>query len=145
MCRPAQKRVADQRRYCTRAIPALRAALAHHGLVLHLADDRVLDEDLLTNVAAYMWACRYGVALVEDRVGRGINGNVLIEVGAMVMAGRRCLLLKDHGIERLPTDIVGRIYRSIDVGAPDEADAHGHKWAADDLGFGSCAACPTTT
>ena len=125
-----------------RAIPAVRDALSRHGLTLHLADDRVLDDDLLSNVAAYMWACRYGVALLEDRVGRGINGNVLIELGAMVMAGRRCLLLKDHGIEKLPTDIVARIYKPLDVDTPDEVAQNTHVWARDDLGLGGCVECP---
>jgi hypothetical protein len=56
-----------------------------------------LRHDLFSNVAAYMWACRYGIALLEDRVGRGVNGNVLIELGAMVMAGRRTAVPATEG------------------------------------------------
>ena len=124
------------------AIGAIRDALGKHGLALHLADDSILDDDLLSNVAAYMWACRYGIALVEDRVGRGVNGNVLIELGAMVMAGRRCLLLKDHTIEKLPTDFVARIYKSVDIADAAEISRRTHVWVRDDLELGSCTACP---
>jgi hypothetical protein len=124
------------------AIEAVRRALSQHDLTLHLADDRVLDDDLFSNVAAYMWACRYGIALLEDRVGRGVNGNVLIELGAMVMAGRRCLLLKDHTIEKLPTDFVARIYKSVDIADAAEITRRTHVWVRDDLELGACAACP---
>jgi hypothetical protein len=124
------------------AITEVRRALSLHDLTLHLADDRVLDDDLLSNVAAYMWACRYGIALVEDRVGRGVNGNVLIELGAMVMAGRRCLLLKDNTVARMPTDFVARIYKSVDLGSEADISHKTHVWLRDDLELGTCAACP---
>lgn len=123
-------------------VPGLRHALALHGLTLHVADDRALDDDLFSNVAAYMWACRYGVAILEDRVGRGVNGNVLIELGAMVMAGRRCLLIKDEALPKLPTDLVARIYKSADVGNVADVVAKAHVWVRDDLGVRSCTECP---
>jgi hypothetical protein len=44
---------------------------------------------------AHMWASKYGVAFFEDRRGRGMNYNLTIEVGCMLMAGRRCGLLKE--------------------------------------------------
>ena len=44
-------------------------------LHLHLATDRLIDDDLLANVAGYMWACKYGIALFEDRVEEGLNYN----------------------------------------------------------------------
>jgi hypothetical protein len=34
-------------------------------LNLHLASDRQLDDDLLGNVAAYMWACQFGIGILE--------------------------------------------------------------------------------
>jgi hypothetical protein len=48
-----------------------------------------------------MWASNDGVAFVEDRQGRGMNDNLTIEVGCMLMAGRECGLLKDSSIERM--------------------------------------------
>ncbi len=83
-----------------------------------------------------MWACRYGVALFEDRVDRGLNDNLLIEVGAMLMTGRRCALLKDGSIERMPTDFVGMIYKSVDLSVGDTVAATVRAWLKDDLGIG---------
>jgi hypothetical protein len=84
-----------------------------------------------------MWACRYGVALFEDRVDRGLNHNLLIEVGAMLMTGRRCALLKDGSIERMPTDFVSMIYKSVDLSADFTVAATVQGWLRDDLGISS--------
>jgi hypothetical protein len=123
-------------------ISAVAAALGDHGLVLHLASDRIVDDDLLGNVAAYMWACRYGIALFEDRVGRGLVHNVVIEVGAMLMAGRRCALLKVHTAPAMPTDLVGQIYKPVDFEDPAAVSREVHLWAGEDLGLGRCSGCP---
>lgn len=122
-------------------IAAARDALAEHGLVLHLATDAIVDDDLLGNVAAYMWACRYGIGLFEDRVGRGLVHNVVIEVGAMLMAGRRCALLKDPSAPAMPTDLVGQIYKPADFGDLSAVSNEVHLWAAEDLGLGRCSSC----
>jgi hypothetical protein len=84
-----------------------------------------------------MWACRYGVALFEDRVDRGLNHNLLIEVGAMIMTGRRCALLKDGSIEKMPTDFVGMIYKSVDLSEEDTVAAVVRAWIKHDLSIGS--------
>lgn len=47
-----------------------------------------------------------------------MNYNLVIEVGAMLTAGRRYLLLKDSPIDRMPTDLVGFNYKSIDLDDP---------------------------
>jgi hypothetical protein len=123
-------------------IKTVREALKSHGLVLHLASDRIVDEDLLGNVAAYMWACQFGIGLYEDRVGEGVNDNLLIETGAMVMAGRRCALLKDKTAPDMPTDLVGRIYKPVDFDDLGSVSDEVHLWAAEDLGLGRCPSCP---
>jgi hypothetical protein len=123
-------------------IPMARETLARHGLTLHVASDRQLDDDLYGNVAAHMWACRYGVGLFEDRLGRGLNENMIIEVGSMVITGRRCALLKDTTIEKMPTDFVGHIYKDVDFTEVDAVSEKLHRWAAVDLGLGPCTTCP---
>jgi hypothetical protein len=123
-------------------IETVRDALTAHGLVLHLASDRIVDEDLLGNVAAYMWACQYGIGLFEDRVGEKLNYNLVTEVGAMVMAGRRCALLKDRTAPTMPTDLIGHIYKPVDFDDLGGVAREVHLWAAEDLGLGSCIACP---
>lgn len=119
-----------------RALAVVREVCAESGLEFHLASDRAVVDDLWANVTAHMWACRYGVALFEDRVERGLNHNLLIEVGAMIMTGRRCALLKDGSIERMPTDFVGMIYKSVELSAEDTVAAVVRAWLKDDLGVG---------
>lgn len=122
------------------AIDEVRGVGSLHRLNVHVASDRSLDDDLWGNVAAHMWACRYGVALIEKR-SRGVNENLLIEVGAMLAIGRRCALLKDKSVERLPTDFVGQIYMEIDLDDPSTVRRALHAWIAKDLGLGECEEC----
>lgn len=98
------------------ALATCRLACSREGYEFHLASDRTVEDFLFGNVAAYMWACRYGIAILEDRTGQGLNYNVVLEVGAMLVTGRRCLLLKDSSCPDLPTDLVGHIYSTIDLG-----------------------------
>jgi hypothetical protein len=123
-------------------VATARDALGQHGLTVHTADDRVLDGDLLGNVAAHMWACRYGVALFEDRRDEGLNYNLVTEVGSMLMTGRRCALLKDVTAPDMPTDLVGQIYKPVDYDDHETVARELHMWGAEDLGLGRCAACP---
>lgn len=116
-------------------------ALDGHGLRFLLASQRALVDDLWGNVAAHMWASSFGIAFFEDRRGRGMNYNLVIEVGAMLMAGRRCLLLKDSSINRMPTDLVGFIYKSVDLDDPATIGRAVHEWAREDLSLGACPGC----
>jgi hypothetical protein len=145
-CMTRFPRDADDRDYLdpvADVIPAARDALFRHGLTLHVASDRALDDDLYGNIAAHMWACRYGLGLFEDRLNRGLNENMIIEVGSMVITGRRCALLKDVTIERLPTDFAGQLYKPVDFSKIDSVTSALHSWAANDLAYGRCATCPS--
>lgn len=124
------------------ALEITREVCRHHGLQFHLASDRAIDDDLWTNVAAHMWASRYGIAFFEDRRGKGLNYNLTIEVGSMLITGRRCALLKDRSIARMPTDLVGRIYKSVDLDKPETIRVALHEWMRQDLNLGLCSACP---
>jgi len=117
--------------------------MSNHGLVLHVASDRLADDDLLGNVGAYMWACQFGIGLLEDRPGEGsLNDNVLIELGSMLMSGRRCAILRDRTAPRPPTDLSGQIYKTVDFDDLPAVAAAAHTWIAEDLGLGRCASCP---
>ncbi len=125
------------------ALEVARRACASHGLEFHLASDRQLHDDLWTNVAAHMWASHYGIAFFEDLASpvRGLNYNLTTEVGAMLITGRRCCLLKDPSIASLPTDLVGRIRKDVSLSDDAQVDAVLHAWIRDDLGLGSCPGC----
>lgn len=126
------------------ALTATKAALDQHSLRFLLASQRAMVDDLWGNVAAHMWSSNYGIAFFEDRRGRRMNYNLVIEVGAMLMAGRRCLLLKDTSISKMPTDLVGFIYKSVDLDDPASIATAVHEWARDDLSLGACSNCPDT-
>lgn len=117
--------------------PALKAArdvCEAHGLQFHLASDRQIVDDLWGNVTAHMWASRYGIAFFENRADMGLNYNLTIEVGGMLVLGRRTALLKDKSIEAMPTDLVGKIYKSIDLDKANTVKKALQTWIRDDLG-----------
>jgi len=118
------------------AIDVSRATCAEGGLEMHLASDRVVEDLLFGNVAAAMWASRFGIAIFEDRVGEGLNYNVALEVGSMLATGRRCLLLKDVTLDRLPTDLVGHVYQPIDLHDPATIATAVAHWITEDLALG---------
>ena len=76
---------------------ALRKALCGHGLVGLRADDRMypLDRQLWKNVCVYMLCCKYGVAVLEDRLKDEFNPNVALEYGFMRALDKPVLLLAD--------------------------------------------------
>lgn len=123
------------------AIKAARDVCTMHGLELHLASDRAIQDDLWANVTAHMWASRYGLAFFEDRMKKGINYNLTIEVGGMLTTGRRCALLRDTSITAMPTDLVGQIYKPVDLADAAAVASLVHQWIRDDLALGSCRVC----
>lgn len=116
-------------------IATARETLDARGLKMHLASDRQADDELFGNIAAHMWACKYGIGLFETRFGEEFNDNLQIEVGAMLMTGRRVVLLKDRDTPDMPTDFVGHIYRSIDFDDPPSVVRELEAWASEDLGI----------
>ncbi len=115
------------------AFETARSTLGDYSLDFHLASDRSVSDELWPNVAASMWACRYGVALIETRVEPDVNRNVLIEVGAMLMTGRRCVLLRDVSVSTMPTDLVGHIYKPVDLDDVKSVEAAIREWCEADL------------
>ncbi|MDQ8043518.1 MAG: hypothetical protein REI11_02865 [Patulibacter sp.] len=116
-----------------RALSVAREVCGQFGLTFHLASDRSIVDDVWPNVMAHMWASRYGIGFFEDRVDRGLNHNLVTEVGAMLMTGRRCALLKDGSIEKMPTDFVGMIYRSVDMSDEQAIGDSLRSWLVNDL------------
>lgn len=112
-----------------------RETLKAKGLHMHLASDRQADDELFGNIAAHMWACKYGIGLFEARFGEEFNDNLQIEVGAMLMTGRRVVLLKDRDTPEMPTDFVGHIYRGVDFDTPKSVAQALDGWITCDLGI----------
>ena len=123
-------------------LDAVRAVVAMHGLEFHLASQHAIVDDLWANVSADMWAAKFGIAFFENRRDCGVNQNIMIEVGAMLITGRRCALLKDVSIDRMPTDLVGRIYKPVDLTDLATVEDAVHGWLREDLCLGDCVNCP---
>ena len=85
-----------------------------------------------------MWSRNYGVAFFEDRRGHGMNYDLVIVVGAMLVLGRRCLLLEDSSIDKMPTGLVSHIYKPVDLDDPATTSraVHGRAWNG--LALGRC-------
>lgn len=115
------------------ALTVSRDTCLQLGLELHLADDRIVDDILFGNVGAAMWACRYGIAILENTVEEGLNYNAVLEAGAMLVTGRRCLILKDKTIPTLPTDLTGHIRESVNIREPASLRKTIRKWITKDL------------
>jgi len=94
---------------------ALRKELAICDLELLRADDKNYSDDLWENVCLYMLGCQYGVAVFEEIDTRRFNPSVALELGFMMAHNKRCLILKDSRMERMPTDIVGKLYEEFDT------------------------------
>lgn len=124
------------------ALDVAREVCTAHGLEFHLASDRQIVDDLWANVAAHIWGSQYAIAFFENRTERGLNYNLNIEVGSTLVLGRRLAILKDGPVKNLPTDLVGRIYKPVDLSKPGTVAGALHVWCRDDLNLGACPSCP---
>jgi hypothetical protein len=123
-----------------------RQSCAEHGLTLHVAGDQNADPLLFNNVAGYMWACRFGLALFEahgdpPKKPATLNQNLLIEVGGMLISGRRCAILRDESVERMPTDLVGHIFHPLVMSNSASVKAVLHEAIVRDFGVPRCPGC----
>jgi hypothetical protein len=95
----------------------LRSILRSYGLDPVRADDKMYmrDRNLWNNICVYMVCCRYGIAILEDRVTDEFNPNVAIEYGFMRALNKPTLLLADVGFRNLRADIIGTLREHFDI------------------------------
>lgn len=113
------------------AIDVVRTACQEQGLHFHLASDRKIMPEVWANVAAHMWGCRYGVAFFEAPTERGLNHNLTIEVGSCLALGRQLALLRDKTVKKMPSDLTGHIYHSVDLNEPKTVRSEVEAWLGD--------------
>jgi hypothetical protein len=94
---------------------AIREALARAGYDAVRADDRAYIDELWSNIQVYITGSRVGVAVFEEIERNQFNPHIALELGYMLAARRRCLMLKEQRLERPPTDVIGRLYGSFDM------------------------------
>lgn len=93
----------------------IRETLAASGYHVMRADDKAYASELWDNVLIYMLGCPLGITVFEEIDEREFNPNVALELGFMLALDRRCLVLKDQRMPRMPTDIIGRLYKTFDT------------------------------
>lgn len=95
----------------------LRSVLKSYGLNPVRADDKMYmrDRNLWNNVCVNMICCKYGIAILEDRVADEFNPNVALEYGFMRALDKPTLLLADVGFRNLRADIIGTMREHFDI------------------------------
>lgn len=107
-------------------------ACASFGLKVIRADDRDYTGELWQNVVVYMLGCKYGIAVFEEIDAREFNPNVALELGFMTAHNKRCLILKDSRMPKMPTDIIGKLYKEFDTyNIEDSITKAVNSWAID--------------
>ena len=110
----------DDERY-ERIVTSIKAVLEKHKFKGWMASDKNLANQLWDNVASFMLACKYGIAIFtrverenEIRV-KEFNPNVSLELGFFLSRGKKVLILKDKILPNLQTDLVGHLYEPFDL------------------------------
>jgi hypothetical protein len=69
--------------------------LSAYGLTAKRADKKSYQDQLWENVCVYMLGSKYGVAILEDKVGQELNPNVALEYGFMKALQREVALFRE--------------------------------------------------
>jgi predicted nucleotide-binding protein len=69
---------------------------------------------VLTNIQAYIYGCRFAIAVFERILTNDLNPNVSLEVGYFLGLKKPVCLLKEPTLPRLPSDLIGRLYVEFD-------------------------------
>jgi nucleoside 2-deoxyribosyltransferase len=111
---------------------AIRSACESAKVKVARADDREYHDDLFWNIATYMHAAAFGVAVLERIEMEDFNPNVSFEVGYMMALGKPVLLLKDRNLKTLHADLVGKLYRPFEPQRPGSTIPNEvNRWLAD--------------
>lgn len=99
-------------------VEVVTAEAKRYGVRIFRADGHSYKDELWPNVKHYMDACDLGIAVLD--VGSQLNPNVSLEVGYMMAKagqrdnGNKILFLKERKLERLSSDLVGKLYEEFD-------------------------------
>lgn len=111
---------------------AIRKALKPFGIRALRADEKEYHHDLFSNVLTYIHGCSFGIAVFERIDGDEFNPNVSLEVGYMLAIDKPVCFLKDRTLQTLPSDLIGKLYRSFDPQSPSKSiPPELRKWCED--------------
>lgn len=95
-------------------VQTIKDTLKKHKIIGLRADDKEYADDLLSNIKTYMHCTDFGIGVFERILEDDFNPNVSLEVGYMMGLGKNVSLLKDKTLKNLPTDLIGKLYKSFD-------------------------------
>ena len=113
----------------------IKEQMKSYGLKVLKADDKAYTDDLWENVCLYMLGCNYGIAVFEDIDERDFNPNIVLELGFMLALNKRCLILKEKTLPKMPADIVGKLYKEFDFFNIESSISDQIKRWANDIGL----------
>ena len=93
----------------------IRNQLRGCGLIALRADKRKYHDQLWENVCVYMLGCRFGIAVLEDRVASELNPNIALEYGFMRAMDRRVGLFRNVGFKHGRADLSGKLMNEFIV------------------------------
>jgi hypothetical protein len=116
-------------------VTAVKSVLDARGITGLRADDRQYHDDLFYNILTYMYGCGFGIAVFERLESDDFNPNVSLELGYMLALPKPVCLLKDSTLRTLPTDLMGKLYKSFDPQHPAKTIASELEHWLNDKGF----------
>lgn len=93
----------------------LSPTLMTFGLTARRADKKTYVDQLWENVCIYMLACRYGIAILEDRAANELNPNVTLEYGFMKALNRQVALFRDINFKHDRADLTGKLAKPFEI------------------------------
>ena len=114
----------------------IRKVLDFYGLKARFSKDRNYNDDIWKNTETCMHGSRYGIVVFEEIDDLEYDPNISLQLGYMCSHGKECLLLKEKGMKKLHTDILGDIHKEFDLSMIRETVTTSiEEWLEHDLGI----------
>lgn len=84
------------------------------GITAVRASEIEFSENLWENIKVYLESCNTAIAIFTKESNNAFNPNVALEVGYMMSKGCKICLLKDNRLEKLPSDLIEKLYKQYD-------------------------------
>jgi hypothetical protein len=105
----------EQSKMLDRIYEITELVLNAHGLKARRADKKSYRDDLWENLCVYMFGCKFGLAILEDRGANEMNPNVALEYGFMKAMNRQMGLLRENSFQHDRADLTGKLARSFTI------------------------------
>jgi hypothetical protein len=118
---PSSKKVAfimmqfEETQEHTNILKSIRKTLAENDMIGIRADDKIYNDDTFYNILTYLHGCDFGIAVFEKLSDESFNPNVSLEVGYLLGLNKPICYLKEKSLPKLPSDLIGKLYREFTV------------------------------